>query len=312
MQNVDQIKGSFYIYSNGEYVVLPGTKLYISKTDGSLVACRNDLRYAGRVTFLSGNRMLLCSSKKVFHMIDLCDGSDLWTAPYTQFELNTAELAVSSDETFAYTYDQWKGMHFISRLNLQTHDVDVHAMYMDAGATRDILCDEEDIPCMLKTLGETIGGKRFTQNGVRLHDYYYLDPGDTTHWKAKWSFENTRYAFRFSGSTNRIVTNDLCIYEPATGLVVNLLENETNWQCMEKEPCDCWLDLSGRYLCVQYEKANVIIDIAKRKVAAQYAADHKKGCLIENEYWLCVDNRICRKPFPAFEEVPPENTVVLR
>ena len=59
MQDVDKIKGNFYIYSNGEYVVLPGTKLYILKTDGSLVACRNDLRHAGRITFVSGNRMLL-------------------------------------------------------------------------------------------------------------------------------------------------------------------------------------------------------------------------------------------------------------
>ena len=76
MADVDKIKGSFYIYSNGEYVVLPGTKLYILRTDGSLVNCRSDLRHAGRITFLSGNRMLLCSSKKEFHMIDLHDGSD--------------------------------------------------------------------------------------------------------------------------------------------------------------------------------------------------------------------------------------------
>ena len=107
--DLDKIKGSFYIYSNGEYVVLPGTKLYIFKVDGSMIACRKDLRNAGRITFLSDNRMLLCSSKAVFHMINLCDGIDIWTAPYTKNECNAADVAVSPDEAFAYTYDEWKG-----------------------------------------------------------------------------------------------------------------------------------------------------------------------------------------------------------
>lgn len=310
MADVDKIKGNFFIYSNGKYVVLPGTKLYILRTDGSLVSCRSDLRHAGRITFLSGNRMLLCSSKKEFHMIDLRDGSDIWTAPYTKFELNAAELAISPDEAFAYTYDQWKGTHFISRLNLQTLEVDVHDMHMDAGATMGILCDEEGVPCMLKILGETIGGKLFSENGVRMHDYYYLHPGSTTIWKTKWSFAPTRYALRFLDSTDRVVTNDLCSYEPATGKMVDLLENETKWHRLENSPCECWLDLSKRYLCVQYQKANVIIDIPERKVVAQYGADYKQGCLIGNEYWVCVDNRICRKPFPAFEEAPPAKTVI--
>lgn len=310
MADVDKIKGSFYIYSNGEYVVLPGTKLYILKTDGSLVTCRSDLRHAGRITFLSENRMLLCSSKKEFHMIDLRDGSDIWVAPYTKFELNAAALAVSPDEAYVYTYDEWKGTRFISRLNLQSHEVDCHDMYMDVGATRDIWCDEEGVPCLLKTLTETIGGKTFHQVGVRLHDFFYLTPGSTTAWKTKWYFEGTRMASCFFDGPDRIVTNDLCVYEPTTGKLVDLLENDTKWQRPKSNPCDCWLDLSGRYLCVKYQKANVIIDIPERKVVAQYAADYKKGCLVGNKYWLCADNQICRKPFPAFEEVPPVETVI--
>lgn len=307
--DLDKLKGSFYIYSNGEYVVLPDTKLYILKTDGSLVACRSDLRYAGRITFLSGNRMLLCSSKAVFHMIDLHNGSDIWTAPYTKIELNAGELTVSSDEAYAYTYDEWKGRRFISRLDLQTHEVVIHDMYMDVGATRGIICDEEGIPCLLKTHIETIGGKRFNQNGVRIHDFYDVSPGNTSSWKTKWSFESTKSAVRFLDSTEKIVTNDLHIYEPSTGASFDLLENETDWERPERSPADCWLDQSKQYLCVQYQTANVIIDIGAGKVVAQYAADYKRGCLIGNEYWICVDDRIHRKPFPAFEEAPPVKLV---
>lgn len=310
MADIDKMKGSFYVYSNGEYVVLPGAKLYIFKADGSIVACRKDLRNADRITFLSDNRMLLCSSKAVFHMINLCDGSDVWTTPYTKNELNVADLAVSPDEAFAYTYDEWKDSKFISRLNLHTHEVDIHDMYMDKGATMGILCDEDGIPCMLKTLGETIGGQLFKQCGVRIHDFYDLSPGGTTSWKTKWSFVGARNALRFLDSTDRIVTNDLCIYQPSTGTLYDLLENETNWKKPERGPCDCWLDISNRYLCVKYEAANVIIDIHARKVAAQYAADYKKGCLVGNEYWICVNDRICRKPFPAFEDAPAVKTVI--
>ena len=305
MQDIDKIKGNFYIYSNGEYVVLPGTKLYIFETDGSLVACRNDLRYAGRITFLSGNRMLLCSCKAVFHMINLCDGSDIWTAPYTKNELNVANLAVSHDESFVYTYDQWKGIHFISRLDLQTHEVDTYDMHMDSGATRGIICNETGTPCLLKTLSETIGGKRFCQNGVRIHDFYGISPGNCTCWETKWSFDGNRSSLCFLDGTDTVVTTDLHIYRPSTGSSIDLLENESSWQRPERFPSDCWLDITNRYLCLKYQTANVIIDIHARKVVAQYAAEYKRGCLVGNEYWICAGDRIHRKPFPAFEEAPP-------
>lgn len=308
--DLEKLKGSFYIYSNGDYVVLPGTKLYIFKTDGSLVACRNDLRYAGRITFLSGNRMLLCSSKAIFHMINLCDGSDIWTTPYTKNELNVADLAISHDESFAYTYDQWKGTHFISRIDLQTHEVDIHDMYMDAGATRGIVCNEAGVPCLLKTLSETIGGKCYHQNGVRIHDFYDVSPGNTTSWETKWSFEGNRSSLCFLDGIGTILTTDLHIYSPSTGISFDLLENDSSWQRPERSPSDCWLDISKHHLCLMYQTVNVIIDIRARKVVAQYAADYKRGCLIGNEYWICIEDRILRKPFPTFEEAPPVKAVI--
>lgn len=304
MADVDKIKGSFYIYSNGEYVVLSGLKLYILRPDGSLVATRKDLRHAGRITFLSGNRMLLCSSKAVFHMIDLRDGSDIWTAPYTKTYFNLTDLAISPDEAFAYTYDEWKTGKFISRLDLQTHNVYSHDIAIDIGGTGGIICDENGVPCMLKTLIETIGGEHVVQNGVRLHDYHSISPGGTTDWKTKWSSRRGEGAVSFYDSANRVISANLHIYEPATGESIDLLENESVWHS-DQTLCGCWLDNTGRYLCLKYQTSNVVIDVDARKVAAQYAADHTRGCLIGNEYWVCVNDRILRKCFPAFEEVPP-------
>lgn len=303
--DLKKIKGNFEIYSNGEYVVLSGAKLYILKPDGSLIACRNDLRYVGRITFLPGNRMLLCSSKAVFHMIDLCTGGDLWNAPYVKSNLNVHKFAVSPDGSFAYTYDEYRGNHFISRLFLSTpgHEVDVQDMHMDLGATCGILCDADGIPCLLKTLSETVGGKRVNQSGVRIHDFDGLDPGGTTTWKAKWTFED-RTSISFWGSTNRILTSDLCLYDAENGSLTPLLTPDANKHLPQQTILECWPDSTGRYLCIKYHTGNVIVDTRNRCIAAQYAGDCRRGCLIGDEYWICASDGVCRKPFPAMEALP--------
>lgn len=306
--DLEKIKGSFQIYSNNEYVVLSGTKLYILKKDGSLVACRKDLRYARRITFLSGNRMLLCCGKLIFHMIDLRDGHDLWTIPHSKDEFNLAPLTVTPDGTLAYTYDTWKGALRITRLDLQTQEIDSYSIPYDIGATNDILCNKYGIPCLLKTLYETIGGKTYCQNGVRIQDYDILYRGSSTYWESKWQFEGKQRAFRFLGSTDRIITNDLKIYEPSSGTIFDLLEKEVTWKRPEFGPSDCWLDSGSHYLCLKYQTVNMVIDIQERKVAAQYAGDCTKGCLIDGKYWICNNGRILQKPFPAFEAAPPIQT----
>lgn len=121
---LEKIKDDFSVFSNGEYVVLCGKKLYIFKTDGTLIACRKDLCWAGRITFLPESRMLLCC-KAVFYMIDLRDGSDLWTAPYRKTEFNLSDLVLSPDSAYAYTYDRWRNNNFITRLDLNTHEVEI-------------------------------------------------------------------------------------------------------------------------------------------------------------------------------------------
>jgi len=304
-KEIDKVKGSYDIFSNGSSVVLSGTKLYIFKPDGSLIACRKDLRHAGRITFLSEDRMLLCSSKAVYHIIDLHDGGDLWTVQGPKSEFNLAPCSVTPDETCAYTYDTWRGQFFITRLDLNTREIDSYTISYDVGATRDILCDSEGVPCVLKTLSENIGGRVVTQNGVRIQDYDILYRGSSHYWKTKWQFDGNRYAIGFLGSIDRVITNDLYIYEPSSGTFTDPLENESTWHRSGESPRECWTDVSGSYLCLEYPSGNAVIDLSKRLVAAQYAGAYTRGCLIGEEYWICRNERICRKPFPQMEELQP-------
>lgn len=310
--HLDKLKNVSSIHFNGEYVVIPHTKLHILRPDGTPVACRSDLHYAHRLTFLSGGRMLLISEKFVFHMIDLSTGEDLWTAPYTKNNLNVAPIVISPGEKYAYTYDSWYNgkvdRSFISQLNLETHEADITEMRMDAGASQDICCEDETTPCLLKTLIETIGGKNYLVCGVRLHDFSYGMAHFTNNWKTKWYHELPCVSpMCFFGSTDQVVTSDFHVFSPATGENINLLENEKDHDLPKDSPCRCWMDHSGRYLCVQYQEGNVIIDTLERKIAATYQTGYRKGCLIGSEYWLGTEKGVAQKPFPSFEEIPPYN-----
>lgn len=311
MTDIDRLKGEFSVYCGGEYVVLTGSRLCVFRPDGSLVACRKDLRYAGRITFLPGNRMLLCS-KAVFYMVDLGTGTDLWSAPYIKTDFNLNDFAVSPDGAYAYTYDSRNSKTMITRLELLTaeHEVEVCELGLDPGATRDIFCDEEGIPCLLKTLIETVGGRNYSVEGVRLHDFFYW-PHHTNTWKTKWYFpvDEGNSALRFLGSTDRILTSGLQLRIPSTGALLLLLEDGADALLPQDQGSpSCRMDSSGRYLYLTYLTCTAILDLQEKKIAARYAAI-AHGSLVGSEYWVCVEGRICRKPFPDFEGVPPVKKV---
>ena len=303
MKDIDRIQCNAYLYTNGSYVVIPGTHLHILKSDGTLVVSRKDLRNAGKITFLPGNKLLLCSSKAIVHMINLFDGQDIWTAPYTKSNFNLDSFALSPDQTFAYSYGKNRQGPFISRINLHTQEVDSYSFDCDIGATNDILCDAEGIPCLLKTLNETIGGKQVLQSGIRIHDFDGIAPYSTSVWKAKWSSES-RSSLRFFDSIDHILTSDLKVYHIYTGELIDLLENENSWVPPSKGTLGYWLDPSKQYLFIRYQNASVVIDTQAKKVVAQYASSWR-GALVGNEYWVCTEGKILRKPFPSFEEALP-------
>lgn len=213
-QDIDRLRGRCDIFFNGHYVVVQGKTLRIFHTDGSCIAWRKDLLYSGRTTFLSGDRMLI-SSKSVVHMVDLQSGEDLWTVPLPKTETDLYHFALTPDESCAYTYDHWDGRLLMIRLDLNEREVDSYGVFYDSGATWDIICDEEGIPCVLKSEYENIGGKEFSLNGIRIQDYDILYRGSSSYWKSKWQFDMNRVAKYFLGSIDRIVTSDLHIYEPS-------------------------------------------------------------------------------------------------
>ena len=302
MLDVGKINCNSYIFSNGSYIVIPDSKLFILKSDGSLVTCRKDLRNAGRITFLSENKLLLCC-KDVLHMINLPDGQDIWTAPFTKSYLHSSHFTLSENQAFAYTFGENRHGPFISRIDLRTLETDSYNFDRDLGATADIICDSQGFPCLLKTLNETIGGKLILQSGVRIHDFDGISPSSTTVWHAKWSSE-CRSSVCFWNDTDHILTTDLKVFHIPTGSLYNLLENEQHWVPPSSGRLTQWFDSTGQYLSILYQNANVVIDVRNQRVIAQYASS-MRGALIDNQYWICQDGNILRKPFPLNEDPLP-------
>ena len=306
--DIEKVRGTYDIFANGDDVVLTGDRFRLFTPEGRETACRRDIRNACKAVFLPERRVLVRRGNGVFHLIDLRDGSDLWTAPGPKPELNTSPITLTPDYGCAYTYDTIKGQLWIIRLDLESRETDSFLVHYDVGATQDILCDEEGIPCVLKTYFEQIGNQIYCQNGVRIQDYDILYRGSTFFWKWKWQFTQKDYASRcFLGQLGKILTTDLHVYWPDTGEMENLLENESQWQQPAGGPMEGWIDQTGRYLCLMYEKGNVVIDMEEKHVTAQYRAEYARGCLVGNQYWICRDKQIARLPFPDFEPWPEDH-----
>ncbi len=308
--DIEKVRGTYDIFANGDDVVLTGDRFRLFTPEGRETACRRDIRNACKAVFLPERRVLVRRGNGVFHLIDLRDGSDLWTAPGPKPELNTSPITLTPDYGCAYTYDTIKGQLWIIRLDLESRETDSFLVHYDVGATQDILCDEEGIPCVLKTHFEQIGNQTYSQNGVRIQDYGILHRGSSFYWKWKWQFTQKDHASRcFLGQLGKILTTDLHVYWPDTGEMENLLENESQWQQPAGGPMEGWIDQTGRYLCLMYEKGNVVIDMEEKHVTAQYRAEYARGCLVGNQYWICRDKQIARLPFPDYEPWPEDHLI---
>lgn len=302
--DIEKIKGKYFIFSNQNFVVLIGKKLYIFRADGTQIACRPDVPHAYKVAFISENKILTGGGKNAYHLISLEDGAEIWSIPQPKMNTHFNKFALSTDNTEVYDFFRWNDTLYFLKINIETRESDVYPISGGLRTTKDIMCDEKGVPCLLQTHYERIGGEQVSQNGILYQYQDSFETGSEYYWKYKWQHQGTTIAENFLLDTETILTNDLYVFKPRTGKMSYLLENEDIWQAPELGPNDCWFDQSGRYLTLMYLTSNVIIDWKERRRVAQYAAEYAVGCLVHDEYWICSENVICRKPFPIIEEVP--------
>lgn len=298
---LDHVTGEYPIDCNGEYVVLYGKDLWIFKTNGAFVAHRPDIANPFKVAFLKGNHLLISGGKNAYHLISLADGSTVWNIQQKKREGQTSNFAVSRSGLFAYDYYYWLDKSFLVQLDLQSGKKEEFAITEGLRSTWGIICDENDIPCLLQCQTDGDRDRYICHQGVLCHNQS-LTGGENT-WKYKWSTVDKVRPAGFLNNVDTIITDHLTIYNPVNQHSYPLI-SEKEREYLSKKPFLMFRkDLSQRYLTLVYQTANVVIDCWDRKVVACYTTvGYTLGCPVGNEYWVCIDRKIVRKPFPLIEK----------
>lgn len=288
------------IVSDGEFVVLYGSTLWIYKVDGTFVAHRADLQNVRAILFLPNKTMFVDGGENAYHLVSLADGVEIWKHTYPRpMEYPSGRLVASKDHRFVYTYYEWRNHSYLVSVDLKLKEIHVQRDSYNQYVTEDIACDETDKPCLLKSVYIEQNGARVGECGVVRLDHTGALSKPNKNWIHKWQYHDSQFAFRFFSCTNEVITNNLFIHNLITGEQYYLLENEHNWIPPRQNPSDCWADVTGSYLTFKFLNENVIVDIKKRTVVAVYPGKFFWGCIIGNEFWMSIGQGVERKPFPS-------------
>lgn len=307
--DLSNISGNCSIRVTDDYVVLCGKAMWVYKHDGTLVYNMPDAINVTDIVFLSGDRLLICGGKgSAYRMISLRDGIDLWVIPIKKLKnVSPCPLVVSPDNKHAFHYySQYDGWHLV-QIDLRSGMLQDSLISMGLRSICDLICDEKGQIFLLETHYDETPNGVLSQNGIRI-----LNPSQTQEkpvWKYRWQHEGAKNAKRFFENSDNVLTNDLQVYEPATGSTYRLLENDQNWVAPGRSFSDYWIDQSKRYITLKYIPVNVVVDRHARQMIARYAGRYTRGCIVGEEYWISSDEGIRRLPFPLIEAVPKAKPV---
>lgn len=310
--SLKHVRGAYSIAQYGNSVVITGSRLWIFKTDGTLVAYKKDIVHPQGAVFLPEDRMLVsCGKANAYILFDLKTGNELLRIPAPN-EILVCDIVASQDRNYVYGFSTTDEEDVFLKIDTKTWETEMFPLQPGIRAMTDLLCDEEDYPCILSTHQESISGKHLCLNGIR---YVYKDefnPGSSFYWKYQWHTTFPQHAHTFFGDTETIITNDLYVYKPGAQESYYLIENSPEWVQPDRAPFSIRWHEDNNYLTLCYNRGNVVVDIKGRKVVAQYAAERKIGCLINGEYWVGAEQGVQRKPFPLMEEIPPDKHIFWR
>ncbi len=314
---LQKIKGNYWIESSQKYVVFLGKKLWIFQPDGTLVACRRDIVNGYKAVFLPGDRFLMAYDKKAaYRMISLKDGTDIWSIPQIKMSSGLSRLSISPKGDFAYDSYFRRGNQYLISIELASGAMTTTLLSEGLRTTQDIICDENGCPCLLQAHHEEVAGTVVSQNGIRIQNPDDFDFGSAYHWRRKWQHDGLHTAQFFLDSIDTVMTNDFWVYDLAGGERYNLLENEPNKELIAQlRPSSLWLNEDKTYITIMCHAYNIVVDYAARKIVGIYAGCDifTKGCIVGNMFWISGESGLRILPFPYLEEfIMPKKNLFLR
>lgn len=306
-KEISKVKGEYAISAFGEYIVFYGKDIVIFHNSGVRIMRKKHFRNVHKVAALSENRIIIdCGSQGAYIVLSLLDGSEICQIKFPKLDYTKSHFAVSPDCSVVYDCYSLKEDFYLFRIDLKTNES--KSIYLQRGlrSISDIVCDKEGVPCLLEHHFERVAGKHISINGVRYVYEDSLDPGDAFDWKEKWHLDFPDISTMFWGSAETVLTEKLSLYQIISGETRQLCAEGEDFKQFSPYPIrDLVMCQDGRYVILVYMNMDVIFDTVTWKPVARYAKNFYHGYLIDNEYWLCTEEGVQRKPFPCLEPIPP-------
>lgn len=304
MITFDNVGKIYAIQRHNEYVILFGKHLLVYKGNGVLVLRRHDIVNPHKAIILSNKYILVdCGHLQAYILISLEDGTDIVRIAHPRMDISSSTFVVTDDERFIYDYFNLRGHLYILRIDTDTWEKDICPLQEGFRGVSDMNLDQNGQLCLLEQHYEKVADTHISINGIR---YVYRDefnPGSAYYWKYKWTFPFPRISTFFLKDTETVLTDDLYIYKTNSGEIYDLLENEHNLERPSKNLRRIQLSDDGKYLTLFYATANIIVDIAAKKIVARYKTNDTQGCLVNNEFWVYCNTGIIKKQFPLIENI---------
>ena len=302
------IKGSYEIITCNDYIIFFGPELVIFQTDGTFIACRKDLGKVRKCVCVCADTLLVdYSSRNFYSLISLIDGSELWRTSQPKLDYTCGRFVLSPDKRYAYDLYTLRGKYCYVEIDLISGNLRKQRIKHDMRCVSDLACDQQGNPVFLEHHYEESKNeakKSVSKNGticVSAKDRKYTHSFIQTH---QWELPYPQIARFFLKNEDVVLTQDLQVYIPSTGEMYSLAENEKPLGNPGGDPADYRLDMKSQYLILMYDTVNVVVDCVAQRIVARYAAQYRFGHIVGNEYWICTDEGIIRKPFPIIEDIP--------
>lgn len=309
------IKDCHSVFSDGQYVLLAGRKLWIFRTDDTFIAKLELIRKPSKAVFLPNNTALVDGDGDGhYHYISLENGELLWSSiKKGRRHRPVKRFAVSSDGTTIYdVYYKDSNSLYVDLLIPEKH---LHISYVvneGFSITHDIFCNQNDALCILQSQIQMNSNTLCThhypsirQNGILK--VLFGKEGVKTHWEKLWQSNSGSDTVVRGCDGENILQSDFSVINLNTMNTYPLLDKDE----MDKLPKDsffCSYDLKRHLLTVYFlaERINAIIDCQSRKVVGLYNGDKLDvgytGCLIHNAFWIGTCEGVVKKPFPSVNE----------
>ena len=308
------LNGDYEINSTKDYVVFTGPQLAIFRTNGEVVARRQDFGLIRKCVFVKDDSILLdCSAKGCYILISLMDGSEKCRIPQPRSDYTCSRFVSSPDDRYVYDRCDLRGKDYLVEINLTESIAYAYLIKHNLRCVSDLVCTQQGKLVFLEQHyedWEDNAGKCVSKNGMICASSKGLKHQYSFEQVFQWEFAYPRISRFFLGNEDAILTKDLHVYKPSSGELYSLVDNELDLVNLGKEPVSYRFDRQTKYLTLMYDTANIIVDCTARKVIAQYAANYRFGSIVGNEYWVCTDEGIRKMPFPFIECIPTRKQAI--